>query len=447
MSGAEQAPDQPPSLRRRLAIGLSLSVCVFWLLATAVAGLIVRHEIAEVFDSAMQEVVQRVLPLAYSDILARDGDDTIEQQLPDVGKHAEYITYVVRDDRGRVLLRSHDADQMRFPGDLKPGFEDREGLRFYTEAALRGTLTVSAMERPGHRTSTLTKAMIALALPLALLLPAVLLAVFWLVKRALRPVNTLGEAIAGRGDNNLAPVPSDNLPAEIRPVGLAVNTLLARLRRALEAERSFTANSAHEMRTPIAGALARTQQIIAAMEPDQNRDRMKDVEASLQRMARLTEKLLQLAKADGGLLRSGTPQDLATVIPYVLADIAGADRVTTELPATPVLSTLDVDVFAIAVRNLVENALKYGTAGATVGVRLSADGVLDVENKGPVLTQEDFARLRQRFERGVAGVEGAGLGLAIVDAIARGAGGDFSMISPLPNREGGISMRLALPLS
>lgn len=447
MTGTGQAVEQPASLRRRLAVSLSLFVCVFWLLATVVASTIVKHEIDEVFDSAMQEVVQRVLPLAYSEILARDSDDAVEQQLPDVSKHVEYITYIVRDASGRVLLRSHDADQTQFPTNLKTGFEDRGQMRFYTETAVRGTLSVSAMERPGHRTSTLYKAMVALALPLALLLPAILLAVFWLVDRTLRPVSLFGEAIAARGDANLAPVPYENLPAEIRPVASAVNALLVRLRRALETERSFTANSAHEMRTPIAGALARTQQIIAAMPPDQDRDRMKDVEASLQRMARLTEKLLQLAKAEGGLLRSETPMDIAAVVPHVLADIADADRVRTELPGAPVLSSLDVDVFAVALRNLVENALKYSVPGSTVRVVLEADGALSVENDGPVLTQQAFARLRQRFERGTTDADGSGLGLAIVDAIAKGAGGDFVLVSPLPGKSDGVRMRLSLPLS
>lgn len=434
------------SLRRRLGLGLSFAVSLFWLLAAAGAGLIVRHEIGEVFDSAMQEVVQRVLPLAYSDILARDSDDTTEQQLPDVSRHVEYITYIVRDERGRVLLKSHDAEPQQFPADLKPGFEDRGAIRFYTETAVRGTLAVSAMERPGHRASTTWKAVVTLALPLALLLPAVLAVVLWLTGHALKPVTALGQAIATRGDGNLAPVPAETLPGEIRPVGTAVNALLARLRRALEAERSFTANSAHEMRTPIAGALARTQQLIAATGGG-DRDRLRDVEAALQRLARLTEKLLQLAKADGGHLRTGAAQDIRPVVGFLLDDSPEAGRLVATLPEAPVLTTVDIDVFAIALRNLVENALKHGDPAAPVEVSLAAGAVLEVANAGPVLSQEEFARLCQRFERGGTTSDGSGLGLAIVDAIARGTGGAFTMVSPRPGAADGVLMRLGLPVS
>ena len=85
------------------------------------AGLIIRGEIDEVFDSALQEVAQRVLPLAYIEVLDRDGDapdDAPAQRIASVIAHEEYITYIVRDAKGRVLLQSHDADPAAFPNDL-----------------------------------------------------------------------------------------------------------------------------------------------------------------------------------------------------------------------------------------------------------------------------------------------------------------------------------------
>lgn len=238
------------SLQRRLLVGLGLAIALGWLVAVAGAGLIIRHEIDEVFDSAMQEVVQRVLPLAYSDILAREADDTVEQRLPDVGKHEEYITYVVRDRAGRVLLQSHDADPALFPAGLVTGFRNLEGRRFYTESAVSGSIVVTAMERPGHRASTVRQSLVALTLPLLLLLPGMIGATIWLVSRSVRPVVAFGTVIASRGEGNLAPIAAAGLPGEIQPVERAVNVLLERLRRTLEAERSLTANAAHELRTP-----------------------------------------------------------------------------------------------------------------------------------------------------------------------------------------------------
>ena len=120
-------PILPPknSLQRHLSLGLAIGVTGLWLLATVGAGLIIRHEIDEVFDSALREVAQRVLPLAYIEVLDRDTaappDEVPAQRIASVSAHEEYITYIVRDAKGRVLLQSHDADPTAFPNDLTPG--------------------------------------------------------------------------------------------------------------------------------------------------------------------------------------------------------------------------------------------------------------------------------------------------------------------------------------
>ncbi|MCA3628935.1 MAG: two-component sensor histidine kinase, partial [Methylobacterium sp.] len=416
----ESPPSAGFSLQNRVLVSLGLTIALGWLVAVAGAGLLIRHEIDEVFDSAMQEVVQRVLPLAYSDILAREADDTVEQRLPDVGRHEEYITYLVRDGAGRVLLQSHDADPALFPAGLVTGFRNWEGRRFYTESAVSGSIVVTAMERPSHRSSTVRQSLVALSLPLLLLLPGMIGATIWLVSRSVRPVAAFGAVIASRGEGNLAPIAAAGLPSEIQPVERAVNVLLDRLRRALEAERSLTANAAHELRTPVAGALAQTQRLIADLDHPAHRARAADIEAALLRLARLTEKLLQLAKAEGGNLRSEAEHDLRAIFPLVLSDFPEAGRIACTLPAEPVPSNVDIDVFAIALRNLVENALKHGPPGEPILVMLGGDGALSVANGGPPIGPEEFRRLCQRFERGASLSEGAGLGLAIVAAIARG---------------------------
>lgn len=432
------------SLRNRLLVGLGLAIAVGWLVAVAGAGLIIRHKIGEVFDSAMQEVVQRVLPLAYSDILAREADDTVEQRLPDVGKHEEYITYVVRDGTGRVLLQSHDADPALFPTGLVTGFRNWNGSRFYTESAVSGSILVTAMERPGHRASTVRQSLVALSLPLLLLLPGMIGATIWLVSRSVRPVAAFGALIASRGEGNLAPIDTAGLPSEIQPVERAVNVLLERLRRTLEAERSLTANAAHELRTPVAGALAQTQRLIADLDHPAHRARAADIETALLRLARLTEKLLQLAKAEGGNLRSEAEHDLRANFPLVLADLPEAMRIELILPDQPILSNVDIDIFAIALRNLVENALKHGPPGEPIRVMLGEDGALRVANGGQPIPPEEFQRLCQRFERGASLAEGAGLGLAIIAAIARGLGGT---LASAPVEKGmGVEIRLAFPL-
>lgn len=437
----------PPrrSLQRRLGLGLAAGVTLLWLAGAVAAGLILRHEIDEVFDSALQEVTQRILPLAWLEVL--NGEPGPAQLLPSVRPHHEYITYIVRDGEGRVLLQSHDADPAVFPPGLEPGFHETPRLRLYTEGAVQGTLFVTAAEEPWHRREAVLHALRMLLWPLAVLLPLSQIGVWLLVRVSLRPVLAFQADIEARGRGNLSPVPITALPTEIGPAAAAVNGLILRLRRALEAERSFTANSAHELRTPIAATLAQTQRLIAEVPEGPMRDRARAIEAALRQLSRLSEKLLQLAKADGGGLLAEAPQDLTAVLRFVLDDFA-ADRPRLRVTLPPrggFLSRLDGDAFAILARNLIENALKHGAPGEAVAVTLGDDGVLRVTNAGPAIPPGVMARLTRPFERGVTEAGGSGLGLAIAEAIARGAGLRLELLSPIPGRADGFEARLHLP--
>ena len=436
------------SLQRRLALALTGGVMALWLLATVAAGLLLRHEIDEVFDRALQEVVQRVLPLAYTEVLNRDADaEPGPQQVASVGVHREYITYVVRDATGRSLLQSHDADPAQFPPNPAHGFSDGPSSRLYTEVAVSGTLIVTAAERPGHRQKAVRDAIKVLAWPLILLLPLGIAGTWALVAVTLRPVAAFRHEIEARGDGYLAPVSVTALPSEIVPVAEAVNALMARVRRALDAERSFTANSAHELRTPVAAALAQIQRLRAELPEGPARARTVEIETALQRLARLSEKLLQLAKAEGAGLLGETPQDLVPALRLVLHDLKTEGMVELSLPAGGrFVSTLDVDAFAILARNLIENALRHGDPGRPVRVTVTDDGHFSVRNHGRALAQEQIADMTQRFARGTTTANGAGLGLSIVQAIMRGIGGRIVFVSPVSGQADGVEVQVQLPV-
>ena len=444
---------RPQSLQRRLGLGLALGMILLWLAGSVAAGLILRSEIDEVFDSALQEVAQRILPLAYSEILnsdpPADGESPV-QRLPSVLPHQEQITYIVRDGEGRVLLQSHDADPVAFPARMTPGFQDLRGLRLYTEGAVQGTFFVTTAEPISHRRKALIEAVGMLLWPLALLLPLSQIGVWALVRFALRPVQAFEREIEARGRGDLSPVNVTALPRELSPVAGSVNRLIARLQRALEAERGFTASSAHELRTPVAAALAQTQRLIAEVPYGPARERARTVEAALRQLARLSEKLLQLAKAEGAGLLAETPQDLARILGFVLDEFRdapdAATRLTITLPMSGVLvSRMDADAFAILARNLIENALKHGAADEPVSVVLNDDGLLRVSNGGAVVEPEAMARLKRPFERGHSRANGSGLGLAIAEAIAAGAGTELKLCSPVPGRASGFEARIQLP--
>lgn len=438
----------PRSLQWRISLGLGLGITLLWIAAAVLTAQKVHREMDEVFDSALEETAQRILPLAVLEIVGREEGDTT-QRIATLRQHDEYFTYVVRDARGRVLLRSHSADDAAFPLFSRMGFADTPTHRLYFDAALQGTVTIAVAEPLAHRHAVARQALIGLALPLGLVIPLSLLGVWAVVRVSTAPVRNLRGEIGTRGSGDLSPVPAAGLPSEIGPIAEAVNHLLDRLRRALEAERSFTANAAHELRTPVAAALAQTQRLIAEAKDTAARDRARQIETALWRLSCLAEKLMQLAKAEGGRLRSEEATDIGQVVKLVVDETnrcpAASGRSALSLPDTPVLSDIDPDAFAIAVRNLIENGLKHGTAGGTVVVALSADGDLTVSNDGPPVPPDLLERLSQPFERGRTDADGAGLGLAIAKAIASGAGGRLTLKSPRPGRRGGFEARFSLP--
>jgi two-component system OmpR family sensor kinase len=435
------------SLQRRLALGLGFGIAIMWLGATLVAGFTVRHELDEAFDSAIQETAQRVLPLAVVDIINREGP-IATQRIPLVRAHEEYLTYVVRDDAGNTLLRSHDADPAVFPPIAEQGFTETATHRLYTETAVQGTIVVTVAEPLAHRRQAVLQVLLALALPLLVLVPASVAGVWCWVRLSLRPVHGFRGEIETRGHGDLTPIGTGALPEEVSPIADAVNRLMERLRRALEAERSFAANSAHELRTPVAAALAQAQRLMAEASDPPVQDRARQIESSLRALARITEKLMQLAKAEGAGVLSETEHDLVPVISLVADEFRRADessRLRLSLPDGPFLSKLDADAFAILIRNLIENAIRHGATSEPVTVSLSEQGVLSVANGGPAVPQDALARLTQPFERSKATSPGYGLGLAIAEAIATGAGTRLELRSPIPGADRGFEANVRLP--
>ena len=227
-----------------------------------------------------------------------------------------------------------------------------------------------------------------------------------------------------------------------------LNSLLDRLHRAFEAERSFAANAAHELRTPLAGAIAQAQRLRSETSEPAAEARAAEIEATLKRLTRLSERLMQLARAEGGRLRLDRASDMRTVARVVVEDIArtGAPgSIVLTLPETPVMSDLDPDAFGILCRNLVENALRHGSEAVPVEVTLTPDAELIVANEGPVVPPETLDRLTARFERAGASTDGSGLGLAIVAAIADRIGSPLFLRSPRPGNSSGFQAIVKLP--
>jgi len=431
------------SLQKTLGIGLTLGVTLLWLLGVTASALVAQHEMNEVFDSALEETAQRILPLAVTEILNRE-NGTGSQIAPAMDDHDEYLTYLVRDQQGNLLLQSHDADPGVFGPSPRKGFSDTQTHRIYGASAVSDTIFLEIAEPLAHRREAALEAGLALLIPLVFLIPLSLLGVWWIVRLALRRVIEFQQSIESRGAGDLSPVADEQLPREFEPIRLAVNRLLERLHRALETERSFTANSAHELRTPLATALAKVQRLKTRIQNDQLNHSVTEIEEALRGLSVMSGKLLELAKAEGGGAISRNQHDLVPILEMVVSDFEGQvpGRIILNLPDSVVTSFLDPDAFAILVRNLVENALRHGSQEQPVEVSMLDDGTLRVRNSGDIVPPEQLAVLRNRFSRAKTDAPGSGLGLAIADAIATGAGMTLQLRSPATGRQDGFEAEL-----
>jgi two-component system OmpR family sensor kinase len=442
-----------PSLTRRLIWILTLAAVVLWLLAALLAANTLRIRLNDAFDGGLKETAERILSLAADSLHDEPGerpehDGGREIPMLDDGGGGEYIVYQVRASDGTILLRSHDAPTAAFAVPLAAGFADAGPWRVYTVGDPTGLIYTQVAEANVHRAESLWSSVLALFWPIALLVPLSALGIFAAVRTGLRPVRQFSVRIGEQHAANLSAVSDDGLPAELQPIARAVNGLIDRVGAALEAERSFASNSAHELRTPIAGSLAQTQRLIAELGDSPARDRALQIEASLRRLEHLSEKLLQLSRAEAGLGAVAAPVDLLPALKVVVEDFGRRlppERLTFAVaPDADLRAPMDVDAFGIAVRNLLENARLYGDAAEPISVTASS-GQIEIRNGGPAVSAEKLATLKRRFVRGSSQAQGAGLGLAIVESLVRQAGGQLDLLSPLPDRSDGFLARIVLP--
>jgi two-component system OmpR family sensor kinase len=443
---------KPHSLAGRLVLSISLLLLIFWAIGVGLAIHVMRSEFDEVFDSGLQETTERLAPLVVDDYFRREtgsGPSQVAALTP--GTAEEYLTYQVRDASGRVLLHSHNVGSDPYPAPLQPGFWSGEDRRIFTIATVSDTIFVQVADSLAHRREATLESALTLLLPILLLLPLGMFATHWVVVRATRPVNALRDAISLRDGTNLEPIGLAGLPTEIASIPGSVNTLLGRLKLALQAERDLAANSAHELRTPLAGALAQMELLAGQLTEHQDRSRADRVLEALKRLTRMLEKLLQLSRAEAGIGVSTTSVDLVGLVRLLVEGFqrshsAAIIAVRLEPGLTTLPRAVDPDAFAIAFNNLLENAFRYGTADQPIAVTITADGRIAVSNAVSAALEPDVNVYRARFKRGQTSKPGSGLGLAIVDKLMAQMNGTMTLRTiGLADARTGFECELSFP--
>jgi two-component system, OmpR family, sensor kinase len=433
------------TLSRRLTWALTGLAIFFGSIAVGWGTFTLHNEMNEAMDSAMRETARRLLPLVVDDLYGRDKALEQPRELADAVTESggRRLVFQVRNADGKVMLHSYGAPAEPLTRDPRPGFSEAGPWRIYTEAALTNTLFVQVAETNAKRNEETLEAASGFLMPLGLLVPVGAFAAWLVLTLSLRPVGRLRTEIASRDSGNLAPIDNADLPAELSAIARSVNRLLGRLRMALESEREFTANAAHELRTPIAGALAQTELLVASLPESADRNRAIQIKQALGGLAQMMEKLLQLARADAGVAITESTADVWPVLRVVIDDYDRSREFGGRVKLGPrppggLEFRIDPDAFAIVVRNLLDNALRHGAPGGMVTIEAASPLKLRVANEGPVLAASELRELTARFHRGAAISAGSGLGLAIVSKIMQQTGGKLHLNSPASGRENGF---------
>lgn len=411
------------SLRRDLALGFGGGILLVWMISLLLGWLVLRGEIDEIYDAALMRTADRLLALSG------DAGDTRDPK----ALRAEILA-----PDGQPLFRTTAVDPEVFARADQDGFTRVEDLQIFTMHTPRGNI-LRVADPVDERREAAREALATLLLPSLLLLPLAIAGAWVFTRRRFAPVSEFSAEVAGRDASDLRPLQTEDLPAELEPVRRAVDNLMATLSEALAAEHNFSSNAAHELRTPIAATIAQTQRLVAEADSPALRARAEAVDLSLHRIARLSEKLIDLARADAATARASEVNDMVPVLRLVAADFRAP--LTLAVPPHPVMVDMSVDAFAVIARNLIENALTHGRAPVLVSMTEEA---LTVDNAGPIVPQDMLARLTQRFERAGSRKSGSGLGLAIVDALVRKAGLALVLHSPVPGEQEGFRAQLQL---
>ena len=423
-------PKPAPSLRARLTGALLLAVLAFAALQAAVTYRTARAETEALFDAQMQRIA---LSLSGSLGAGALSDDAPAADTPAA---REMIIQIWRAD-GVMLYRSPQGRLL--PPQTAIGFSDTvAGGEPYRIYALRtATQVVQVAQQTEARGRMAGQLALRAVLPVALLAPVLMLIVWWVVGRAIGPIERVRRQVAARRPDDLAPLPTAGLPAEVRPLVGEMNGLLTRLSDAWDALTHFTADAAHELRSPLAALRLQAQSLQRAPDDATRAIATERLLAGIDRATRLVEQLLALARQEG----AGEGAELVSLDLTALARNALADAepeaarhaiaLTLDAPTAHVVLRADEAALAVLLRNLLGNALRHTPPGGQVrvGVREEASVIdLTVEDSGPGIAPDERARVLDRFYRvpGTPG-HGSGLGLAIVRAIAERHGAALTL--------------------
>ena len=426
----------PTSLRRKLLVALLAAQLAIGVAASGATWLAVRGEANELFDHQLRQMALSLRDHSLQSPIGR---------FPELDY--EFIVQVW-DPLGALVYLSNRNILLPQRG---TGFEtvavEGQDWRVYTLGQEDKTIQVAA---PVSLRSDRASAMaLRILVPILATIPLYGLIIWLIVGEGLRPLSEIARAIRRRQPASLEPLPQAKLPEEVAPLVSELNALLERLREALARQKRFTADAAHELRSPLTALQVQLDMLARARTPDDTRDALGALRAGMKRASRLVEQMLTMARLEPeaplAQPSSVALDTLAAQVAGELEPLAEARRIALRLERLESAAVQgDAAALHALVRNLVDNAIRYTPAGGVVRLAAFTDGehaMLQVEDTGPGIPPEERTRVFDRFYRlPGSSAEGSGLGLAIARQVAEAHGAEIS----LDDASGGRGLRVTV---
>lgn len=438
------------SLKRRVVLLCIVALSAIWLGALALSYVDARKEVNQLLDAHLAQAAS--LLAAQS---AAEAAEIDTEHAPDLHKYARSVSFQIW--RGGKTLGLHSANAPALAlGAHAEGFSEREvdGVRWrvFTSWDRERENLIQVGEQIALRDHLLKEMLEHLLQPMLYALPLLALLLWLAVHLGLRPLDRVATEIARRHPQRLDAVDIQGAPAEVRPLIGQLNQLLLRVAESLDNTRRFTADAAHELRTPLAAIRAQAQVAQSRHDRDEQARALQQVLRGCDLATHLIEQLLTLARLDAAGLPARAPVDLRALLADLLAEMAGSAieaQVEVALEDGPSIQVpVQPGLLRILLRNLIDNAIRYSPAGSEVCVTIRDCGdqaAIDVVDGGPGIPAAELERVFDRFYRVLGSAQaGSGLGLSIARRIAEIHGGQL-VLAP---REGaaGLIASVRLPL-
>ena len=442
------------SLRRTLlAILLTLTIVV-WGFSAVVIYREADQESAELFDRALAETAHLLLNLADHEIEERRTMSA--PHLAQGSYHTQHLLFQIWDGRGQLSYKNTGAPDapIAAPGPPGLGWASLGGQqwRTYTAWNASGRLQIQVGEPGSHRKEISARFAYRLFWFVLLMLPLTGTGIWWAVNRVFRVLQEFADAVSRRTPSDLHRVSLEGAPSEVHPLLHAINQLFDRVRRALEHEQRFTADAAHELRTPLAAIKTNLQVMQRARNDGERAEFISGLGASVERAIRLVEQLMALARLDpryethDGLEELDLGALLAAHLPALQSE-ARKWKVLFEADLQAACCLVHQDSFLLLLRNLMDNAFRYTPQGGSVTLSCHAgpqDVCVRIADSGAGIAPDMRARVFERFVRLADGAQpGSGLGLSIVRRIADIHGATLSLGDGLHGA--GLAVELRFP--